>query len=660
MNRAAPLERQALQRLLVAGAAAVAPHAVALPAWIAGVFVLSMAWRYGADHYRWYRPGRLLRLLLTLLTIAIVYRQYGTVLGRDPGIALLITLLGLKFLELKTTRDQVLILFLFYLVVLSSFLFSQSPWLGAWAVLAVLFVTMALVRVTQPQGMDLFYTLRLSATMLAKALPLMVIVYVLFPRLGGPLWSLPNDAHSGLTGMSERLRPGSIQDLSESFDVAFRATFDATPPPPRELYWRALVLWETDGHEWQRGLRERVPGPAVTPQAEPVRYHVTLEPSNKPWMLALDIPTSAPAGAYYRSDFTIEHNAPINERLNYTITSYPRYHSGALSAAERVRALQLPPNLSPRVRALAAQWRTENTGARQVARAALDFFHRENFVYTLKPPLLLNDPVDEFLFSTRRGFCEHYASAFATLMRAAGVPSRLVIGYLGGELNAAGNYLIVRQSDAHAWAEVWLPESGWTRVDPTGAIAPERIELGSDAVRRLTQRGVLLGSLSLDAMQQALELGWLQHVTRQARWYWDLTNVAWYRWVVDYSKQRQERFLSSFGLDNLDWGRALVVLLTGVLAGTLIYGLLLLRPKTAADPALALYLRYCHKLGSADLVRAPHEGALGFARRCHSQRPDLRQGVDAVTGLYLRTRYGESGNAANLRALRRAVTAFKP
>ena len=658
MSRAL-LDRQALQRLLAAGVVVVAPHALMLPTWIVAVFVLSMAWRYGADHYHWYRPERTLRVLITLLTITVVYRQYGTLLGRDPGMALLITLLGLKFLEIKTARDQVLILFLFYLVVLGSFLYSQSLWLGAWALLAVLLVTTALIRVTQPQGMDLLFTLRMSATLLAKALPLMVVVYVLFPRLASPLWALPSDAHSGLTGISDRLRPGNIQNLSESSDVAFRVVFDSTPPPARELYWRALVLWVTDGHEWQRGLRERVPGPSVTPLAEPVRYRVTLEPSNKPWMLALDIPASAPEGAYYRSDFTIQHNAPINERLTYAMTSYPHYRSGALSAAERARALQLPENVSARVRALAAQWRAENSDARLIARAALDFFHRENFVYTLQPPLLQDDPVDEFLFSTRRGFCEHYASAFTTLMRAAGVPSRLVIGYLGGELNPAGNYLIVRQSDAHAWAEIWLPENGWTRVDPTGAIAPERIELGIEAVRRLTQRGVVLGSLPMDAMQQVLELGWLQHLTRQAQWYWDLTNVAWYRWVIDYSKERQERFLNSFGLDNLDWGRVLRMLLAGVLLGTLIYALALLRPKKTADPALALYRRYCHKLRSAGLVRASHEGALDFARRCHERRPDLRQSIDTVTELYLRARYAASAKAERVRALRRAVVAFK-
>ena len=193
------------------------------------------------------------------------------------------------------------------------------------------------------------------------------------------------------------------------------------------------------------------------------------------------------------------------------------------------------------------------------------YFHRENFVYTLNPPLLGADPVDEFLFDTRRGFCEHYAAAFVTLMRAAGIPSRVVVGYLGGELNTAGHYLIVRQSDAHAWAEIWLRDRGWVRVDPTGAIAPERIELGLDAVRRLEQQGLALGGLSAEVLARALELGWFEHVALRARWYWDLTNMTWYRWVVDYGKERQERFLASLGLDDIPWNGMIGLLFFAVL-----------------------------------------------------------------------------------------------
>ncbi|GAB4512347.1 MAG: protein-glutamine gamma-glutamyltransferase TgpA [Sulfuricaulis sp.] len=654
------VDRHVLLSLLAAGSFAVAPHALELPAWVIAVFIVSAAWRYGIEAYQWYRPGKLVRFGLMLIILVAMLRQYHTLLGRDPGMALLITLIGLKFLELKTTRDFVVSLFVFYLIILGNFLYGQSLWLGAWALLAAGVSTAALVHLTQPTGLDMLQRLRLSGVMLAKAVPLMLIVYLLFPRINGTLWGLPADAHSGLTGMSDTMQPGSIRSLSESSEIAFRVNFDAAPPPARELYWRGLVLTEFDGRGWQRGQTQRMEDISFVPLNDSVRYHVTLEPSNKPWMPALELPVIRPKGARYQTDFTLEHREPIRERLNYTLTSYTRYRTGALDSTERARALRLPRNVSPRTRALAAQWQRENSNAQQVAQAALDHFRRENFVYTLSPPLLGDDPVDEFLFGTRRGFCEHYAAAFVTLMRAVGIPSRVVVGYLGGELNTAGNYMIVRQSDAHAWAEIWLTERGWVRVDPTGAIAPERIELGLDAVRRLEQQGLALGSLSNEAVLRALELGWFEVVARNARWYWDYTNIAWYRWVVDYGKERQERFLTSLGFDDISWGRLTGLLTAGVLLITLLYALLLLRSKKYTDPALALYLRFCRKLARAGLKRAPHEGAHAFAGRAARKRTDLADSISEITNLYEELRYGRTmSDRKKFISLKKRIAAFR-
>lgn len=656
---AAITSRPVLHSLLAAGVCAVAPHALELPLWIIAVFAIGAAWRYACEAFQWYRPGRLVRLALMLLILVAVFRQFSTLLGRDPGMALLISLLGLKFLELKTLRDFVVSLLVFYLVILGSFLYSQSLWLGAWALMAVTACTAALMHLMQPAGMNMSQRLRLSGVMLAKALPLMMIVYLLFPRISGTLWGLPADAHSGLTGMPDMMQPGSIRNLSESSEIAFRVTFDGTPPPLRELYWRGLVLTETDGRGWRRGTTQSGGKVSFVPLADPVRYDVTLEPSNKPWMPALDLPAIRPKGARYQTDFTLEHREPIRERLNYTLTSYTRYNTGAIEASERKQALRLPANLSLRTRALAEQWRRENGNPLPVAQAALDYFRRESFFYTLNPPLLGDNPVDDFLFTTRRGFCEHFASAFVTLMRAAGIPSRVVLGYLGGELNTAGNYLIVRQSDAHAWAEIWTAERGWVRVDPTGAVAPERIELGLEAVRRLEQQGIGLGSLPADAVLRVMELDWFEHVARHARWYWDLTNMMWYRWVVDYGKERQEQLLASLGLDDISWGRLTSLLIVGALLVTLAYAFLLLRSKKSADPALTLYLRFCRQLARAGMVRAPHEGALDFARRCGYRRPDLKNRMDAITERYVRVRYGELTGADELRAFKREVMAFR-
>ena len=656
---AIPIDRRVLYSLMAAGVVVVAPHALELPPWVVAVFAAGAAWRYLCERLSWPHPRRLLRTAITLLIIVVVFRQYHTLLGRDPGMALLIVLLGLKFLEIKTARDYIVSLFLFYLVILGSFLYSQTIWLGAWALLAIMVGTAALMHLIQPTGLALSPRLRLSGVMLVKALPLMIIVYLLFPRISGTLWGLPADAYSGLTGMPDAIQPGSIRSLSQSSEIAFRATFDGVLPPMRDFYWRGLVLVQTDGRGWNRIPASTTRGIAFVPHGEPQRYQVTLEPSNKPWMPVLGLPTGAPKDARLKSDFTVVHNEPIRDRLSYTLTSYLHYRTSRLDAVEQARDLQLPPRLSPRVRALAEQWRRQNHDPFQVAQAALDYFHRENFVYTLNPPLLGSDPVDQFLFDTRRGFCEHYASAFVTLMRAAGVPSRLVVGYLGGEINAAGNYLIVRQSDAHAWAEIWVPDRGWVRMDPTAAVAPERVELGIDAVRRLEERGVALGSLPTDAVLRALQLDWLERAVRQARWYWDITNLTWFRWVVDYGKERQERFLASLGLMDISWNRMLRLALGGAMLLALLYVSLLRRPGKSADPALALYLRFCRKLARAGLVRAPHEGALDFARRCSHRRPDLKERIDVITRRYTRARYGQSSDAQEWRDLKNNVAAFK-
>ncbi|MBI3570913.1 MAG: DUF3488 domain-containing transglutaminase family protein, partial [Gammaproteobacteria bacterium] len=417
-------DRRAMVWLYLTAACAVASIVPELPWWLSLAFTLCVGWRHASDYRGWIRPGRPLRLLLLVVVIVAVYREYGTILGRNAGIALLVGLLGLKLLELRNARDYLLSLFLFYLVLLGAYLQEQASWLGVWTLVTVTVSLIAMLQLNQPQGLTLRERLRLAGTLLAKALPLMLVVYLLFPRIQGTLWGLPLDAHGALTGLSETMRPGSINSLSESTTPAFRVTFEGAMPPSRELYWRGLVLTHTDGQGWSR---HRTP-PQTEPEpfqalSEPVRYTVTLEPSNKPWMPALELPAEIPAGASDQPGYTFEHPAPVRERLTYTLSSYTRYRTPPLEAEERASALQLPDELSPRVQALARRWQRETPEPRAIAQQALAHFRNENFVYTLKPPLLGQDPIDEFLFTTRRGFCEHYAAAFATLMRAAGVPA---------------------------------------------------------------------------------------------------------------------------------------------------------------------------------------------------------------------------------------------
>jgi transglutaminase-like putative cysteine protease len=652
--------RRGLSSLLLAGAMAVAPHALQLPLWVIAIFAAGALWRYLGERRAWPRPGRLGRIGLMLLILVAVFRQYHTLLGREPGLALLIALLGLKFLEARTARDDIVCLFLFYLVILGSFLYRQTLWLGAWALLAVTAGLAALIHVTQTGGLGFAARLRLAGLILVKALPLMTIVYLLFPRIGGALWGLPTDAYSGLTGMPETIQPGSIRSLSESSEIALRVVFDGAPPPLRELYWRGLVLEQTDGHSWSRLASPSIGQMAFTATAAPRRYQVILEPNNKPWMPLLGLPREAPPGARLKSDLTLVHEGPIRERLYYTLSVYLHYQTAEPGTAVRARNLQLPPRLSPRVRALAEAWRRRSHDPLQLAEMALDYFRHEHFVYTLHPPLLGEDPVDQFLFDSRRGFCEHFASAFVTLMRAAGVPSRVVVGYLGGELNPSGDYLIVRQSDAHAWAEIRVSGRGWVRVDPTAAVAPERIELGSEAVRRLEEQGVALGSLSADAVLRAVRLDWLARAVHTVRGYWDLSDLIWYRWVVDYGKDRQEQFLSALGLMDLSWSRLLGLAFSGALLPVMLYGLWWLRPRSNTDPALVLYRRFCRKLARAGVVRAPHEGPHAFAERAARRRADLAESIREITTLYETLRYGPGApDRSSIARLKQRVAALR-
>ncbi len=658
MKAAGPLpDRYTAHWLLACVVLVLAPHAEYQPPWLSlGVLAL-LAWRALLTQRAWPVPGRWLRTALTLLMTLLVYHHYGTVFGRDAGVALMCGMLALKLLELRSQRDYLLAAFLLYFLILASFLYSQSLWLAAYLLGAVLLCTATLVRLAQP-GAETRYALGLAGRLLLQALPLMLVMYLLFPRIQGSLWGLPVDAHSGLTGMSDELRPGSINQLNQSEAVAFRAAFGGALPANADLYWRSLVLWQTDGRIWSRGGQSLPTERGFQGIGSPVDYVITFEASNKPWLVALDMPATPPANLRQRPGFVLAAAAPVRERLRYALTSWPRYRTGELSVRERAAALQLPADIGERTRALALQWRAQSTDDAGVVQAALRYFHNENFTYTLQPPLLGSQPVEEFLFDVRRGYCEHYASALVTLMRAAGIPARALTGYQGGEFNPSGNYFIVRQSDAHAWAEVWLAQRGWVRVDPTAAVAPERIEYGADAVRRLARQGAAFGQLEAEAVRRALSLGWLEKLTRQGNHLWDAVDTVWNEWVLDYSVERQQRLLRRLGFDTPS-PLLMVQLLAGLsallLLGYAAYGWR--RPRR--DPLLRAYGKFCRKLARVGLVRAAHEGAQDFARRCARQRPDMAEDVAHITQHYVRLRYGAPATRQDRQQFARAVAIFR-
>ncbi|HJW03240.1 MAG TPA: DUF3488 and transglutaminase-like domain-containing protein [Azospira sp.] len=638
----APLPPGQFPWLMAAALGTAAPHALAQPAWlslyIAGLFL----WRAWIWHGQRRLPPRWLLMLLVAAGVAGIGAQYHTLFGRDAGVALLALFIALKLMELRARRDGVVVLMLGYFLLLTHYFYSQTIPTGLWMLGALLVVTAALLRLHGDHRAAPAATLRRAALLLGQALPFMLVFYLLFPRVAGPLWGLPRDAHAGLTGLSDSMAPGSLSNLIQNGSIAFRVQFEGPPPPRQKLYWRGPVLDAYDGTTWRPRFQPDRRPPQLQPQGTPVAYTTTLEATGQRWLLALDAPLSLPPDALLTNDLQALAREPLQSRSRQTWRSVLDYRHNLEERKDILaRALQLPPQRNPRTLALARSWQARNGQVESgqtdaLVQRALDLFLRENFVYTLQPPPLGPDAIDDFLFSTRRGFCEHYASAFVVLMRAAGVPARVVTGYQGGEINPVDGYLTVRQSDAHAWAEVWSEGQGWQRVDPTAAISPARVESGIAAA--------LPADDPLPALVR-LDVDWL----RQLRNRWEATNNAWNQWVLGYNPQRQREVLRRLGLQEPDW-RSMAVAL-GAATGLILLGLTLwsLGRRPPRDPVQQAWQRFCARAARLGPARQEWEGPRDYARRLGLAQPNLAPLAAEAVDCYIALRYGPPLAAADLK-----------
>ena len=641
-----PLDPAGTGMLVVAVAAAVAPHAWHLPAPVVGFFAIAAVFRLLAIARPALLPGRVLLGVLLIAGLATVVLAQGALPNRDSGVALLTVMLGLKLLEVRTRRDVFVTVFLGWFVLVTQFLYSQALPFAAYLMLPFLGLLFLLARLHRAEGEASPLSLAVAVLRLTiLALPVSIALFVLFPRLGGPLWGFAVDSDAALTGLSDTLSPGSVSRLVESTETAFRVRFDGALPPPAQRYWRGPVLWETDGRTWRSGTPVDPP-PRIEATGPAFDYEVTIEPHRRRWLFALDLPLSRPQGATLSVDHQLLAAKDVEARFTYRVRSVADYRTRDLGPDEEFAALQVPERVGARVRALAERWRSEARDARDIVEKGRALFRDEPFVYTLRPPPLGDDPIEAFLFDTRRGFCEHYAASFVLLMRLAGVPARIVTGYQGGELNTIGDYLTVRQSDAHAWAEVWLADRGWTRVDPTAEVAPGRIESAID-------QGA---SLAAGRVAFRADLPWAAAVLRQARWLIDAANLNWHRWVVGYDKERQDFLMKNLGLGGLSPTRlaVLAVAIAGGLLALVGAWLVLKRPPTR-DPVVAAYDRLCRKLGRAGVVRAPHEGPRDYLTRAALQVPQAAGQLWTIGRLYEQLRYGRRAPREAVRQLQRAV-----
>lgn len=623
--------------------------------WVSGLIVLFACWRLLLKIKGWPMPKVWLLWGINLLGIAAIYLQNGTLFGRDASVAFLALMIALKFMETNVRRDFVVLIFAGYFFSITTFLFSQSLLLGLYLMVPVFALTASLVGNSYPNGtLALGLRLRTAAALLLQGLPIMLLLFLLFPRIPGPLWGVPQDAYKSMSGLSDEMEPGSISELSLSPAVAFRAEFERDIPAAPLLYWRGPVLNQFDGRRWLQTSQANEPeelenstADHAQSDASQLHYSVTLEPHNRAWLFMLDIPLTLPEHARFSPSRQVLADKPVRTRIRYAATSQTQYRLAPdLSAESRSLNLQLPERGNPRSRALAQQWRGQ--APQQIIRTALNMLHEQGFAYTLSPPPLGSDSVDEFLFKSKRGFCEHYAGSFVFLMRAAGIPARVVLGYQGGELNPVGRYLIVRQSSAHAWTEVWLQDKGWVRVDPTAAVAPGRVERGLNFA---------LPNEALLPLMSRPEFPLLRKLYQN----WDALNNGWNQWVLGYNQQRQLELFSRLTGKHIDWTWLISYLLIGLFSILGLLSLLLFQHKRGkTTPMQRLYQQYLRRLAQLGVYHQQGESPTDLAKRASLQLPQHAATLQQITSLYLALRYGLPTQEQTVAEFRLWIEKLKP
>lgn len=638
------LSRNGLFWVLFAFLAVVALHVDHLPLWVTGLALLSVAWRIleyrGAVPF----PPWPLKVVLVAGCMAALVMEYRSLLGLEPMLSMLISGFSLKLLEMHHKRDAVVLVYLAYFAGAVDCVFTQQMFNFVLVLLTTGITTAALVSINQAKTRG--FTLRSSGIglkMLATSLPLMLALFLAVPRLGA-LWSIPSPKHQAQTGVSDTMSPGDFARLGRSGAVAFRVRFQGEIPDRSRLYWRGLVFSEFDGREWSQADFFGPDRPvidnwrdteAIDRLGNPVDYVVTMEPTHARWLFALSTPVTNEAGVRLVRDSRLVSVDEVNLRRNFEIRSWLDYRLQPERLHPHREQLEraVPADSNPETLRVAAEWASEAESAEALIARLLEWYNR-SFVYTLQPPLLGRHSVDDFLWQTRRGFCEHFAGSFAFFMRAAGYPARVVGGYLGGEVHPTENFVTVRQYDAHAWAEVWIEGRGWVEVDPTAAVAPERIEMSLADLFADEDWFLADSPLSLLRFRNFGLVNWM---TLQL----DYLDYAWGTWVLGYDRIQMEVLQQLLGrIDALRLGllflAAAVVSLLPYLAVRLFH-----RLRQRADPRDALIRLFCDKMARAGLPRRTGEGILDFARRIAAERPVLRTDALAIAEAYVSQRYDE-------------------
>jgi transglutaminase-like putative cysteine protease len=579
------------------------PQISHLPWWCSALAASMLLWRGRLAFSARALPGRWWLLGLLTLSVAATLFTHRTLLGRDAGVTLIVILLALKTLELRARRDAFVVFFLSFFTMLTNFFYSQSLLTAFSMLLGLLGLLTALVNAHMPVGKPpLIQAAKTAGWMALLGAPVMVLLFVLFPRLA-PLWGVPSDAMTGRSGLSATMQVGTIASLALDSSVAMRIAFEGRPPPQRDLYFRGPVLSSFDGREWRPSSSSRFPSryrltDNLTVLGPPISYEVTLEPTSRPWLFVMEAAAQSPELPNFRtrmgSDLQWLTDRPITDLVRYKVQSHPAFRHGPEKQEVGLQEfVELPPGFNPRTLALAAEMRRDpryaQGGTQALVQAAMERLRTGGYLYTLEPGVYGPNTADEFWFDRKEGFCEHIASAFVVLMRAMDIPARIVTGYQGGESNSVDGFWVLRQSDAHAWTEVWEAGKGWVRVDPTSAVAPGR----TGAFQRLAAPQGLVG--------QAFG-NFSPTLAAQFRATWEAINNRWNQWILNYTQGKQLQLLKDIGFESPSWED-----LSYVLIGTIVFASLVgvawgLWERSRHDPWLRLLGRARKQLGKSGLV----------------------------------------------------------
>jgi transglutaminase-like putative cysteine protease len=599
-------------------------------------------------------PSKFLMMLVILTLFFIILNTYGQVFGQQSGLALITMMTTLKLFEIKSNRDCYIVIYSSFFIIASSFFHSQSVWLFLYVFFVVLFLLSTLIALSDRlKTTSLKDRFKISSRFIFLATPLMIILFFLFPRLPGPLWALPNDAFSSQTGLSEEMSPGSINRLISSSAIAFRVKFEDKIPTQPERYWRGVVLSAYDGKTWRRHDAPRKTKPNIqfsTDDNNDVHYQVTLEPNNLKWLVSLDYPLDYQSPYHFSREAMLLSSKTISNVISYKINSQTSALNQSLFPEESYKNRLLPVNLNPQTLKFSRQLlASSDYDTKKYINSVLAYFGSNNFIYTLSPDLLGTHAMDDFLFNTQKGFCEHYASAFVYLARAAGIPARVVIGYQGGEMNPLDNYMIVRQSDAHAWAEIWI-DNFWMRIDPTAAVSPDRVE-----------QGVLNAGLEQDKLPFFLISN--STTIRNITYLYDSFQNSWNNWIVGFDQEKQEDLLEFLGFEDTGTSNLILLLVSLMSISGLIITWLLLKQITVSNDRIQHYYDlYCQKLKRHGMQRRLNEGPQDFENRLYNElslSEQTRKNMAFIFKAYRSLHYGNQTNESLRKRYFKKVKTFK-